>query len=96
MNDFSSGFRFVKYEMNTYRFNDKTGDINRNYLAYVIEGRAEFKLTNGTVLNINSGEAFFLPLNCTYCSYWYGNPKISFYSLGFLSFPLDAGEAVPA
>ena len=83
---FCNSFAFNLHQFMQYRYTDNHMGINTYYFAYMIEGTAKIRTKTETV-NIRPGDIFFIPEGCSYRSYWYGNPKIKFISLGFSFFP---------
>lgn len=59
-----------------------------NYIACMLKGTAQI-VSNHTILKINEGDVFFIPVNLAYQSYWYGNTEIEFLSYGFLNIEAD-------
>ena len=82
---FSKPFRFVEYRQhNSHSFENRNG-TQYHFLALVESGRC--RLTSGdTVLEIEEGEGFYLPLGLCYRSDWSGE-EIRYRSIGFLHYP---------
>lgn len=78
-----SNFNFNHYEFNKYKYTDSRGGAGYNFLAYMLKGTAKI-VTKGKTVIIQEGDVFYIPQNLSYQSYWYGNNKIEFISLGFL------------
>ena len=57
-----------------------------NYIGYIKKGCVDI-VTDDETIHLQAGDIFFIPHNFRYCSYWKGNPEISFNSYAFLSFP---------
>lgn len=88
MNDiiFSSGFMFCTIEFDKFHYTDNRTGAPSHYFAYMLCGNCKITTESATV-NINVGDIFYIPDKCSYQSYWYGNPKIKFISLGFPCLP---------
>lgn len=83
---FCNSFVFNLHRFMQYRYTDNHLGQNIYYFAYMIEGTAKIRTKTETVF-IRPGDIFFIPEGCSYRSYWYGNSKIQFISLGFSYFP---------
>lgn len=83
---FCKSFAFNTFRFSQYKYTDNSGGVRTNYLAYMAEGCARLKTERETVV-IEEGDIFFIPDGCKYRSYWYGDPKIEFISLGFGCLP---------
>ena len=57
-----------------------------NYLALMHEGNSRIVCPTHEI-NMTAGEAFFIPRGCRYHSYWNGDDRVSWTTLGFSSFP---------
>ncbi len=55
-----------------------------NYFAYMTRGRSKIVSDKNTIF-IEEGDVFFIPKDLSYQSFWYGEGKIDFLSLGFLN-----------
>ena len=88
MNDisFSNGFLFRTIEFDKFHYTDSRAGAPSHYFAYMLCGNCKITTEYATV-NINGGDIFYIPNKCIYQSYWYGNPKIKFVSLGFPCLP---------
>lgn len=88
MNDiiFSNGFLFRTIEFDKFHYTDNRAGAPGHYFAYMLCGNCRIT-TESTTVNINEGDIFYIPNNCSYQSYWYGNPEIRFVSLGFPCLP---------
>lgn len=80
-------FRFHNFDFYTIRYDKYHYTDNRkgaisNYIAYMIKGKCKI-VTKTNTLYINEGDVFFIPINLSYESYWYGKDKIEFLSFGF-------------
>lgn len=78
----SDNFNFNRIYFEKYHHTDCRKGSPMNYIAYMLKGRAEIVSEHSTI-KINEGECFFIPINLSYQSYWYGNEKIEFLSYGF-------------
>ena len=88
MNDiiFSNGFMFCTIEFDKFHYTDNRAGAPNHYFAYMLCGNCKITTESATV-NINESDIFYIPDKCSYQSYWYGNPKIKFISLGFPCLP---------
>ncbi len=88
MNDklFTHGFIFRTIEFDKFHYTDNRVGAPNHYFAYMICGRCKIK-TDSQTIHINEGDIFYIPDKCSYQSYWYGEPKIKFISLGFQCMP---------
>lgn len=84
----SKNFNFIKLDLRYFHYTDNRKGSPMNFLAYMIEGNARI-VTDSVVLNVNKGDTFFIPKNLSYQSYWYGNDKIKFISLGYNTLNTD-------
>ena len=62
--------------------NDNRRGVKVHYLALMLSGSAKLVADDGTI-EISEGDVFYIPNGKRYQSYWYGEPNISFISLGF-------------
>lgn len=88
MNDihFSSSFIFRTMTLDTFNYTDNRAGAPSHYFAYMISGNCKI-VTDSDTIEIKENELFYIPNECRYRSYWYGNPKIKFISLGFSYLP---------
>lgn len=91
---FSQSFRFVNVKFNKYHFTDNRRGAPSHYFAYMISGRCEI-VTETEKIKIEKGEIFYIPNQCPYRSYWYGEDEVSFISLGFMNMPNFDGKSYP-
>ena len=82
---FSKPFSFNKISMEKYRHTDQSAGSPHNYLALLLEGSCKIVSKNKTI-NVKPGEAFFIPINLPYHSYW---KDARFLSFGFESLGTD-------
>lgn len=96
MNDisFSNSFRFRTIEFDKSHHTDNRAGAPSHYFAYMLCGSCKIT-TDTSTININEGDIFYIPNNYSYQSYWYGNPKIKFISLGFLCMPNFDNKSYP-
>lgn len=96
MNDtfFSNSFYFRSLLFDTYHYSDNRAGAPQHYFAYMLSGNCKI-VTDTETIKINEGEFFYIPNNCPYRSYWYGNPTIKFISLGFEFMPNFDGAEFP-
>lgn len=83
---FSNSFYFRFLQFQHYNYTDNRSGAPSHYFALMLEGKAKIVTENSTV-NIETGDIFYIPEKCSYRSYWYGEPNIRFFSLGFLYLP---------
>lgn len=88
MNDvfFSNSFKFYNLIFSNFHYTDNRSGSPSHYFAYMLKGRCKIVTKTQTVM-IKEGDFFYIPYNCPYQSYWYGNEQISFISLGFRYMP---------
>lgn len=88
MNDitFSNSFNFRVIKFESYHHTDNSHGTDSHFFAYMISGRCKI-VTESETVEIGAGDIFYIPLNCRYHSYWYGEPEVKFFSLGFLYLP---------
>lgn len=96
MNDtvFSNSFRFHTFEFEKFHHTDNRAGAPSHYFAYMISGRCKITSAYETT-EINEGNIFYIPDKCSYQSYWYGNSKIKFISLGFVYLPNFDNQTYP-
>lgn len=78
----SDNFYFYKIRFERYHYTDNRKGSPMNYIAFMIKGRTEI-ISNHRTLRIKEGDIFFIPVNLSYESYWYGDDEIEFLSYGF-------------
>ena len=83
----SDDYRFFKVHFSDFHHTDNSGGCDLHFLALMVKGRARIETTDGAVLNIQQGQAFYFPKGLRYHSYWYGEPEIEFLSFGFATLP---------
>ncbi len=83
---FSNSFIFNTFHYKSYKYTDSRHGCEQNYIVVMKKGHAKLVSNNGTI-EISSGDCFFIPINCSYQSYWYGEPEIEFDSFGFTYYP---------
>lgn len=88
MNDilFSNSFVFRTIVFEKFHYTDNRAGSPSHYFAYMLSGNCKI-VTDTETVTVNEGDIFYIPNKCGYQSYWYGNPKIEFVSLGFMYFP---------
>ena len=80
----SDNFNFRRIRFEKYHYTDNRQGSPMNYIAYMLKGNAKI-VSNHKTVNVNGGDVFFIPVNLSYQSYWYGNDEIEFLSFGFLN-----------
>lgn len=83
---FSDRCKFMDYQFTKYRHTDAADGANMHFLAVVEEGTCRL-VSKKTTVELQAGDAFYIPLGIPYHSYWYGKPNIRFLSFGFTMFP---------
>lgn len=78
----SNDYYFCRIRFKKYHYTDNRNGSPMNYIAYMLKGRAEI-VSKHTTVKINEGDVFFIPVNLSYQSYWYGDDEIEFLSYGF-------------
>lgn len=86
---FSSNFNFNLIKFNKYHYTDNRKGSQFNYLAYMLKGHCKI-ISDRKSITVHEGEVFYIPINLSYQSYWYGNYEIKFLSFGFSQ--LHTGE----
>ena len=81
-------YYFTEYCHTYYRQGSNGSPSPRHFIAYMKNGTAEIKTAYKT-LNIQTGDVFYIPKGMKYYSYWYGNPDVSFLSIGFEEFEIN-------
>lgn len=96
MNDiiFSNSFQFLTIAFNTFHYTDNRKGAPSHFFAYMLCGNCKI-VTESATVNIHENDIFYIPDKCSYQSYWYGNPKIRFISLGFLCMPNFENKSYP-
>lgn len=92
--DFCESFRFFRLEFENYNYTDNRAGCTTNYIAEMLCGRARL-VTDTQTADLEAGDFFFIPRGCNYRSYWYGEPKIEFFSFGADNIPLPDGVTIP-
>lgn len=83
---FAKQFFFTEYtRQNDYHTDNRQG-APMHYFGYLIEGWARFK-SDTEDFCVNTGELVYIPRHIPYHSYWYGEPRVRFLSIGFKIFP---------
>ncbi len=85
----SNDYYFCRIRFEKYHYTDNRKGSPMNYIAYMLKGRAEI-VSKHTTVKINEGDVFFIPINLSYQSYWYGDDEIEFLSYGFSN--IEANE----
>lgn len=83
---FSEGFLFRTITFDQYHYTDNRTGAPHHYLARMLTGHCRLVSDRETV-EVGPGEVFYIPRQCAYQSYWYGEPEVRFISLGFLCLP---------
>lgn len=91
---FCKSFAFQVLRFSHYKYTDNSAGVRTNYLGYMIKGHARLR-TEAETVEIAEGDLFFIPDGCKYRSYWYGDPKIEFVSLGFGCLPNFENRSYP-
>lgn len=96
MNDiiFSKSFHFGTLCFDKYNHTDNRKGSPSHFFALMLKGKAKI-VTDDNTVEIAEGDIFYIPDKCPYRSYWYGDPKIEFVSLGFSYLPNFDGKAYP-
>lgn len=81
----SDNFSFLELNFGSYHCTDNTAGSPMNYIAYMRRGKVKLVAEKGETVVAGAGDVFFIPYKLPYRSYWYGEPDISFLSLGFLN-----------
>lgn len=96
MNDiiFSNSFFFRLLSFNASHYTDNRHGSPSHYFAYMISGKCKI-VTDSYTVDINEGDIFYIPIKCSYQSYWCGEPDVKFISLGFSYFPNFGNKTYP-
>ena len=84
--NFSARFAFVDIVRGEYSHSDNRHGSPLHFVACMEEGRAVI-VGEQERIEVGEGELFYIPSGEGYQSYWYGNPRVRFRSLGFSHFP---------
>lgn len=87
-NSFADSFVFTELTSGVYRHTDASGGAPINFLAMMLEGRARIVCQTHEI-SMEAGDVFFIPMGCRYNSYWYGENRVSWTSLGFIHNPSE-------
>ncbi len=91
---FSKSFSFNTCLFKKYHFTDNSRGCQFHYIGYIKKGHVDY-ICNNYKLHFAEGDIFYIPINLSYRSYWYGSPDIIFESFGFSYFPNRTGERYP-
>ena len=75
-------FAFLRIHFEKYHYTNQMSGSPMNYIAYMLKGTGKIISGSGSI-DMKEGDVFFIPINLPYQSYWYGNDKIEFLSIGF-------------
>ena len=84
----SDNFNFQRFRFNKYHYTDNRKGSPMNFIAVMIKGTAKI-ISDRKTITVNEQDVFFIPINLSYQSYWYGDDEIEFISYGFLSTQTD-------
>jgi len=79
-------FIFNEITANPGRHTDASHGSDYHYLALMYEGSSRIVCPTHRI-DMTAGEAFYIPRGCRYHSYWDGDHRVSWATLGFSSFP---------
>ena len=96
MNDmiFANSFVFRTIIHNKYHYTDNRAGTSIHYFAYMLSGNCKI-CVGSEEIEIHKGDFFYIPKQCSYQSFWYGNPEIKFISLGFPFLPNSDNKVYP-
>lgn len=83
---FSDCFRFVEICLEKYHHTDNRRGSPQHYIAYMKKGRCKIVSPERSI-EVQQGDVFYIPMDLSYQSYWYGDSEIRFLSFGFNFFP---------
>lgn len=83
---FSKNFVFNSFCFDKYNYTDNRAGSPWHYLALMEQGTSKIVSKEKTI-DIKEGEAFYIPKDLSYQSFWYSDTNIKFISLGFELFP---------
>lgn len=90
----AESFLFREISFDTYHYTDNRAGVDCHYLACMKKGRCRI-VSEGTSVDIETGDIFYIPKGCRYESFWHGESEIRFDSYGFTMFPLPDGKSFP-
>ncbi len=96
MNDinFSRSFIFLTLSYTNFHYTDNRCGAASHYFALMLSGHARL-VTESETVDVHEGDIFFIPKQCKYQSYWYGEPEIKLISLGFSCLPNFENKSYP-
>ena len=88
MNDaiFCKDFRFNEFCFHENAHRNNSQGIGFHFIGYLKQGSCRL-VTREQVLELNTGDMFYIPKGCKYHSYWIAHGCVRFDSIGFLYFP---------
>ena len=87
---FYDSFHFLRCEARMNHCFDNRSGTKCHFLARIRNGRVRIVCENGEVIEVSTGEVFYLPMGLRYRSYWEkneGDEVICWDSCGFVYFP---------
>lgn len=91
---FTAGFRFTTFTYKKFKRNNLRAGAKKHYVAFLARGRAKITTGNSS-LDIKEGDVFYIPKGLCYESFWYGDPTVELFSLGFELMPSFHKEEYP-
>ncbi len=85
---FANSFWLNEFNFSKYHYTDNRHGAKVHYIGYMKEGYAVLKSAGRTV-TVKKGEFLYIPKDCCYESFWYGDPIVNFYSFGFMYSPVS-------
>ena len=82
-------FRFFRITFDKYHHTDNRCGAPEHYIAYMEEGSCRL-VSEKISVEIKEGDVFYIPMGLPYQSFWHGEGRISFITLGFKLFPETA------
>lgn len=79
-------FVFKLISHNPGRHTDNSSGINNHYIGYMYRGSARI-VSENEAIELQEGDLFYIPKNCKYHSYWFGEEKVIFDSFAFSAIP---------
>lgn len=86
---FCNNFRFVEYRFTELKHRDNSHGVDLHFIGLMKHGSGRI-VTRDQVLELHTGDMFYIPKGCQYHSYWIPEGNVIFDSIGFLYFPTAA------
>lgn len=90
----SDGFHFRQLTYRESHYTDARNGSPSHYIGWMRCGCGDL-VTKETSLHVRKGELFYIPMGCSYESFWRGEPEVCWDSYGFSYFPTPMGVQYP-